>query len=1418
MQSASISYKSVIKPFEPSREICPMLKDPELRQEAYQYFLEEAPDLLKNMERHILALEPKGQPFTKRREHAYEVMRATHTLKGGAATFDLKAIKIIAHTFEDLIKALYKPEVKVTPKLKQLLLEAYGCLHLAYESETTIHKVDEQNLMEHTALIFSKLQEILGNDFSGIAIPSSTEMGFDYVESVFTSGVTQKIKELEEFLRQKAGEVANPEILMILHSYLEVFSGLGLSLNLTGFSEIAHLGDQALAAAPKHWEAIMSVVLADFQNGATMIRQGDRQLGGQPSEILMAWAKQGSQDSEHKASHQISEVAASPVSEAISAEIKDATKEQLENLLNTLEDVVSHKTDHISSQPSISQTPINPDAIDLLLDKAALLASSTPQNQPTPPPAKTAAKVSSVKINQNQKAAKVSDHSPSHTLPIIPVPVEQSLEQALQRLDTYTNSRNPVPKSKPITIPQPSATELSHNLTHNFVNPSTNLEHLFADLDSANVTNLDRYVIAPEITSPSVNDNLDRISVGRQSDLGNAHPDIVELDITPIPTNITQVPDVDTADLLETFSTSLEDLLSNFNIAEEKSTIDWLSGVFEPESNLVQSLAQGDVSHTAVTETALPHKLSPEAVTLDISEQITEQIKAEVIQQVTQNVTQEVMEQIRHSNPAHLDRSDLATWQDLHSHPFHDEIVSNTVPNPLTSDASTPHGTNLNPSQSHPSKSNLPAVRVGLEILERLQYNIGEIWVNQHRETNNLGELQQSIWELTNTHNRLRQTLSELARMGEKSLWSSNSELAVTSNTSPKPSSIHKAFDAIEFDQYGDLHLLLHQALEDMAKLDQSTALLEQVTQQSQVRLEQQQRMLDNIRDDLVSARMQSLGDVLQRCYYVVEQLSQRYQKSVQLHIYGTDILVDKAIADKLYDPLLHLLRNAFDHGIESPSARNAAGKNISGAINIIAQQRGGQITIEVCDDGQGINYEAVREKAINLGLADANSINRLTNEELTELLFEPGFSTAKEVSDLSGRGIGLDVVRVQLQNINGSITVKSLPHQGTSFTLRLPVSLTIARLMLVKAGQFVYAVLTDAIDRVVVPKSNQIHYEGQQKLMQLNVHASELQIPLITLESVMQYHSVIAHHHSSSNHPNHAERQNLLSPLGETSPLTRVINLTADDLGTGRMAIPTEVPSSQMLLSPSPVILLHYQTEIVGLEVDQVIGDVETLIRPLGNEFSSPAYIYGCCILGNGQSYLVIDAMTLVGELYDQDNSSKLISNFRADPHSQRDYQKAYLQEPEALPTGHHLPALSAAEIPPSALQDNGEPHRILVVDDSVSQRKVLKSVLEHQGFAVVLAKDGKDAVQQLTHSKHLSLVICDIEMPRMNGFEFLSYCRHSKLWRSLPVIMLTSRTSSKHRNIAMELGAQEYITKPFNESILIETIHKLLASHQLS
>jgi chemotaxis family two-component system sensor histidine kinase/response regulator PixL len=353
---------------------------------------------------------------------------------------------------------------------------------------------------------------------------------------------------------------------------------------------------------------------------------------------------------------------------------------------------------------------------------------------------------------------------------------------------------------------------------------------------------------------------------------------------------------------------------------------------------------------------------------------------------------------------------------------------------------------------------------------------------------------------------------------------------------------------------------------------------------------DKKQRLALGIIDNLVEARMSPLGNILERFPQMVQNLGNVYSKIVELKLTGTAVLVDKAIAEKLYDPLLHLVRNAFDHGIEPPKIRRDRQKPEQGVIEICAYHQGSQTIIEVRDDGQGLNLEKIHHKAIELGLISANDKARgytsnPTESVLLELMFAPGFSTAGKVSEISGRGMGLDIVRSQLLALNGSISVQSLANQGTTFTLKIPFSMTTDRLMLVQAGGAIYALLLDSIEKILILSGEQIkEFEGK-KVLHWNTGKDERMVSLRKLSEFINYNNSFASGNISQNHPTNYDT----------------------------------------VVKSNPVLLLRRNKEVLGLEVDQIIGEQELVIRPLGNAIAPPKYVYGCSTLANGTLILVI-------------------------------------------------------------------------------------------------------------------------------------------------------------------------------------------------
>lgn len=681
-------------------------------------------------------------------------------------------------------------------------------------------------------------------------------------------------------------------------------------------------------------------------------------------------------------------------------------------------------------------------------------------------------------------------------------------------------------------------------------------------------------------------------------------------------------------------------------------------------------------------------------------------------------------------------------------------------------------------------------VRVDIDQIKHLDYLAGELLINQNKQVNQDQQLRSSMEELRSSLRQHQQTLYQLQDAIERLLGQIEYEKigqSVTPIPSPIPSPIastiepHSAwtwvannsfpvtFDALEMERYSHLRLLMRSALNETAQLDQMTEDVDQLTKQASRTLETQKRVLRQVHDDLTTVRMQPLGSLLNRFPRLLQQLAVAHHKQVELTLSGTHVLVDKAIAEKLYDPILHLIRNAFDHGIEPPDIRLAQGKPEVGRIAIRANQQGNQTVIEVEDDGRGINLQRVAQRAIELNLMTAEQINAIPESQLLDFLFQPGFSTAAQVSDLSGRGIGLDVVNNQLKTMNGSVAVSTTPQQGTTFTLKIPLSLTTTKLLICQAEGFAYALPIERIEQILVPSSNQLKILGGEQLaMQWHHQKEDILVPLYSLSELVQYTKAGIHLRSQ--------------------------NFTNSSLTSSQ---PVNSDRSQT----SAVLLLKTTYGYRGLKVDKILGEQELVVRAIGKTIAPPSYIYGCCVLSNSHLALAIDVEVLMQLTTEVESLSNYAlpsglsarSKFALSPSSVGSLSTGRMSQP-----GHLL-----------------KPDRsktILIVDDSLTLRHNLSRLLKEAGYSVHQAGDGLEALAQLRQQSNVDLILCDIEMPRLNGFEFLNQIAQNPALAKIPVVVLTSRSSAKHRQIALALGAVTYLTKPYEPNELLAAIEQLV------
>ncbi|MBW4573712.1 MAG: hybrid sensor histidine kinase/response regulator [Aphanothece sp. CMT-3BRIN-NPC111] len=552
-------------------------------------------------------------------------------------------------------------------------------------------------------------------------------------------------------------------------------------------------------------------------------------------------------------------------------------------------------------------------------------------------------------------------------------------------------------------------------------------------------------------------------------------------------------------------------------------------------------------------------------------------------------------------------------------------------------------------------------------------------------------------------------------------------------------STVNGRFDILEMDQYNDLHLLSQEVMETLVQIQEVTTDIELSLEDTDQTARELNRTSKQLQSSLTQVRMRPLFDVVGRFPRVVRDLSLQYGKSVELKMYGSATLIDRTILEALSDPLMHLLRNGFDHGIEPPATRQASGKPSQGTIEIRAAYRGNQTLITISDDGGGIDLEKIREKAQKMGL-DAAELASASDKELLELIFEPGFTTAEKVTSLSGRGVGMDVVRTNLKQVRGDIKVDTELGVGTTFTISVPFTLSVMRVLLVESNGMLLAFPRDAIEEMILPESDLLLTSGESQVL----NWEDYLVPLVHLSQWLEF-----------NCP----------------------HKTVDAEATPSINEPT-------------VLIVTQGSQLFGIKTDRCWGEQEVTIRQVEGTISLPSGLAGCAVLGDGRIAPLVDISALLSWLANSSKSSSL----NGTP------QRRLAQL-----------GLESGRLGESGISES-QRNKVLIIDDSINVRRFLALTLEKAGYEVEQAKDGQDALDKLIGGLEVQVVICDIEMPRLDGYGFLGRLKSYPAFRELPVAMLTSRSGDKHRRLAMDLGAKAYFSKPYKEQELLQTLKQLL------
>ena len=607
-------------------------------------------------------------------------------------------------------------------------------------------------------------------------------------------------------------------------------------------------------------------------------------------------------------------------------------------------------------------------------------------------------------------------------------------------------------------------------------------------------------------------------------------------------------------------------------------------------------------------------------------------------------------------------------------------------------------------------EQNNEMIRVSADVIEKMIDLSGENAINCSRIEMDLGQLGGTLTEMELAIKRLADQLRRMEGELESQIIARHGG----------ENSRYADFDPLEMDQYSSLNQLSKSLAESASDLVDFKTTLSEKIRDTEGLLLQQSRIQAEIQESLMRTRLVPFSRLLPRLQRIVRQTASTLNRPTELVVNNTEGELDRSILERLVAPFEHMLRNAIDHGIEDREQRLQAKKPETGHIVLDIGRQGTDIVVTFSDDGKGIDVNRIKDKAIQTGLMTTDQ--KLDQEEVLQFIFHPGFSTAAQVTQISGRGVGLDVVQSDIKALGGHVSVSSVLGKGTTFTIRVPTTVAVSDALMVKAGDQQFAFPLAQIDRIVriSPMALEQYFDSQEDYFKIDQERYRLRY---------------------------------LSEFVAGQPIPR-LNGVVHSL---------------------PVLLIKgAQGQTTALLVDQLIGSRgQIVVKPIGQQFSSIGVIAGATILGDGQVCLILDGQNIARQAQSTARSKQVDETYTKQRYDER--------------------------------------RLIMIVDDSVTVRKVTSRLLERQGYDVVTAKDGVDAIEQLDTVKP-DLMLLDIEMPRMDGFEVTNLVRHHEIHRDLPIIMITSRTGEKHRERALSLGVNQYMGKPFQEETLLENIESLL------
>ena len=637
------------------------------------------------------------------------------------------------------------------------------------------------------------------------------------------------------------------------------------------------------------------------------------------------------------------------------------------------------------------------------------------------------------------------------------------------------------------------------------------------------------------------------------------------------------------------------------------------------------------------------------------------------------------------------------------------------------------------------------SVRISLSRLDRMMNTVGELVINRTRMLGRVTELERLRDTLGFSKERLQGKVAEFQEKYEFNRINSTRG-PLSQSTTPTPQMLTNAaagdtsfwseFSELEMDRYDDVNILSRSMTEISADVNEVLSQMGGFIGRVEGDIDEFTKLAHHLQDEITAARMVPIGTLYSRLSRAVRDAAKSTGKQVELDLSGSETELDNNIIQQISDPLVHLVRNSVAHGIELPEGRREADKSEVGRVTLRAYHRGNHIYIEVEDDGRGIDYDRVRESAVDRGLVSHETASRLTERELREMLFHPGFSTAPLKTELAGRGVGLDVVRANLNSLNGEIEIQSTAGAGTKFILKVPLTLIISPALFVRCGAANFALPLSVVEEIRRLRADEIEDVGGKLLTKVRDVVTEV----IRLDSYLG-----------------------LPPLEPINGYFRMVVANADN-------------------------------RQVGIVVEEVLGKDEIVIKSLGEYLRRVKLFPGTTIAPDGSLILLLDLNRMIA----------------TEPGERKSIQASASAARIFAPGSA---AIAKGSIPTDAIDRVHHERVVVVADDSISVRKFVGRMLEKNGYRVILASDGLEAAELITqHGCHL--VITDLEMPRMTGYELMAQLRQSPSTRRIPVMVVTSRAGAKHRDRAMKEGAVAFLTKPVQEDQLTEAVEQLIGT----